>query len=54
MARILHERGHPEVADALVEIEHLRLGQGFGQQGNGEAADRCDRLLEVIEAWALG
>jgi len=54
MARILRERGHSEVADALVEIEHLRLGRWYGQQGNGEAAERCDQLLDVIEAWALG
>jgi len=54
MARILRERGHPEVADALVEIEHLRLGRWYGRQGDGETARRCDQFLEIIETWALG
>jgi hypothetical protein len=53
MARVLRERGHPEIADALVTIEHLRLGRWYGRRGNGRAAIQCDQLLGSIEAWAV-
>lgn len=54
MARVLREWGYPEVADALAEIEHLRLGRWYGRRGSGETAKQCDELLELIEKWALG
>ena len=53
MARTLRERGHPHVADALVEIEHLRLGRWYGRRGNGQTINRCNELLDLIETWAV-
>lgn len=49
-----YARGYSEVADALVEIEHLRLGRWYGRRRDGETAKRCDELLGIIEGWALG
>lgn len=54
MARILRERGHGTIADAMIELEQFRLGRWYGRRGNGQTAGRCDDLLELIEKWAVG
>ncbi|MFQ5408481.1 MAG: hypothetical protein ACE5FI_08705, partial [Anaerolineales bacterium] len=53
MARTVRQRGHPSIADALVELEHLRLGRWYGHRGNGQTIERCDELLDLIETWAV-
>lgn len=54
MARVLREQGYPEIADALVTLEHLRLGRWYGRRGNGQTAIQCNQLLARVEEWALG
>lgn len=52
-ARWLRERGAPDVADALIELEQMRNSRWYGRQGDGEAARRQDELLDALAAWAL-
>jgi hypothetical protein len=53
LSRWLRRWGHDEVAEALAELETLRIGRWYGRQGNGNTAERLDALLAQLETWAL-
>jgi uncharacterized protein (DUF2164 family) len=53
LSQWLRLRGEEPIAEAVVELESIRIGRWYGKQGNGDAAERIEELLAAIEAWAL-
>lgn len=53
MSRRLRQYGYLEIAESFNALGVLRMGRWYGSRGNGEAIEKCRRLLSGIHAWAL-